>query len=505
MAKDYQYLFSQLRRIEDHREEKAEKEIRKIYKQILKDTKQFIAEEYYQLAEDGKLTYEILRSKGQDVRFLAEIEQRLGDVSLKVSDEIKQAVNELYQMAYDGMKDAVQNGKDTAAFFEGVDTTTAQTMRSAVDNPIMEIALEKNHKDITWGIKREVATALTVGDRFETLAHRIADNLDRSYRKGILIARTEMHRVREAGHYESAKDMDETLKQGSSGMRMVKVWKTMKDGVVRPNRRYKTKKGWKTAKPSPGAPDHVKMHGQTVLADEKFDLGGGVEAIAPGQSGVAGHDCNCRCTVLYKLMDDEQFFQASGRHFRGQSAGDGSNADYGEAILEKTIDFDDKKAVMNEIDRAQSDFAQLNHEENLTITADGKVWRVKGEKNTVNPWVILDAGSSLEGSYSYHNHPASETNYSFSAEDTSFFFASKQAYSKAADDLFEYAMARTSKTVDVDPEAIYNKFGELYKTEVWELAWDGEIDIDQDGYHEVMKRLSKEYGFAYKRERLNGD
>lgn len=331
MAKDYQYLFSQLRRIEEHREKKAEKEIRKIYKEILKDTKQFIAEEYYQLAEDGKLTYEILRSKGQDVRFLAEIEQRLGDVSLSVSDEIKQAVNELYQIAYDGVKDAVQNGKDTASFFEGVDATTVQTMRSAVDNPIMEIALEKNHKDITWGIKREVATALTVGDRFETLAHRIADNLDRSYRKGILIARTEMHRVREAGHHESAKDLDETLKQGSSGMRMVKVWKTMKDGVVRPQSRYKTKKGWKTGKIRPGAPDHVKMHGKVVLADEMFDLGGGVETIAPGQSGVAGHDCNCRCTVLYKLMDDEQFFKATGRHFDEKAVAKKENRDKIEA------------------------------------------------------------------------------------------------------------------------------------------------------------------------------
>lgn len=315
MARDYQYLFSQLQRIEKHREEKAEKEIRKLYKQILKETKQFIAEEYYQLAEDGKLTYEILRSKGQDVRFLEEVEQRLGDVSIKTSDEIKQAVEDIYRLAYNGVKDAVQNGKDTAAFFEGLDTNTVQLLRSTVDNPLMDIALEKNHKEITWGIKREIATALTVGDRYETIAHRIADNLDRSYRKGVLIARTEMHRVREAGHQEAAKAIDETLQKGSSGMRMVKKWKTMKDGAVRPQSRYKTKKGWKTGKIRAGAPDHMKMHDVVVLEDELFDLGGGVKAIAPGQSGVAGHDCNCRCQVLHLLMDDEEFFKATGRHF----------------------------------------------------------------------------------------------------------------------------------------------------------------------------------------------
>lgn len=320
MARDYEYLFSQLQRIEDHREEKAEKEIRKLYKKILKETKQFISEEYYQLAEDGKLTYEILRAKGRDARFLKAVEEKLGGLSIAVSDEIKNTVEEMYQLAYDGVRSAVMSGKDTAAFFEGVDMSTAHKLQSTVDNAIMEIALEKNHKDITWGIKREVATALMVGDRFETLAHRIADNLDRSYTKGILIARTEMHRVREAGHLASAKDIDETLQKGSSGMRMVKKWKTMKDGVVRPQSRYKTKKGWKKGKIRPGAPDHVKMHNVVVLEDELFDLGGGVMTTAPGQSGVAGHDCNCRCKALHLLMDDEEFFKATGRHFANAGA-----------------------------------------------------------------------------------------------------------------------------------------------------------------------------------------
>jgi len=331
MARDYSYHFSQLQRIEDHREEKAEKEIRKLYKQILKETKQFISEEYYQLAEDGKLTYEILRAKGRDARFLKAVEEKLGGLSVGVSDEIKKTVEEMYQLAYDGVRSAVMSGKDTAAFFEGVDMTTAHKLQSTVDNAIMEIALEKNHKDITWGIKREIATALTVGDRFETIAHRIADNLDRSYKKGILIARTEMHRVREAGHLAAAKDIDETLQKGSSGMRMVKKWKTMKDGVVRPQSRYKTKKGWKKGKIRPGAPDHVKMHDVVILEDELFDLGGGVKTTAPGQSGVAGHDCNCRCQVLHFLMDDEEFFKATGRHFPENTVAKTKNEDIIEA------------------------------------------------------------------------------------------------------------------------------------------------------------------------------
>ena len=493
MAKDYQYYFSQLRRIEDHREQQAEKEIRKLYKKILKETRQFIAEEYYQLSEDGKLTFEILRSKSMDARFLQEVEQRLGDLSIDVSREIKRTVEKMYQLSYDGLRNAVEKGKDSKelqAFFQGVDTATAQTAWASVDNTIMDVALEKNHKNIIWDIKREVATALTVGDRFDTMADRIAGKLNGNYKKAILIARTEVGRVREAGHLASAKNLNDALQEGSSGMRMVKKWMTMRDGSVRDT--------------------HSRMNGVIVEMDEAFELPSGVKTMAPKQSGVASEDCNCRCYVSYQLMDDEEFFKATGKHFSnefnfgGKSAGNDSGSKVGEAVHVKTIDFEDKKAIQNELDNAQRIFADLNHEENLTITRDGKVWRVKGESGMVNPWSIKDAGSDLSGSFSYHNHPAKVTNYSFSSEDVRFFFEAGEAYSKASDDVFEYVMLRTGETIDIDPITAENRFKEIYKKDVLFMSSENLIDIDTDGFHETMKRLSKELGFKYGRRKLHG-
>ena len=302
MAKDLSYLFSQLRRIEDHREEKAEKEIRKIYKQMLKDTRQFIAEEYYNLAEDGKLTFDILRGKGQEARFMEEVEQRLGGLSSDVSKEIRKTVEEMYQLSFDGLRDAVKKSKDAEQLKELLDVpsiNTAQTMWASVNNTIMDIALEKNHKDNIWNIKREVATALTVGDRFDTMADRLAKSLNGNYKKANLIARTEMGRVREAGHLAAAKDINETIAQGSSGLRMVKKWMSMRDGKVRDQ--------------------HQEMHGTVVEMNELFELPDGTKTQAPKQSGVARHDCNCRCTCLYPLMDDEMFFKATGKHFKNYS------------------------------------------------------------------------------------------------------------------------------------------------------------------------------------------
>lgn len=298
MARDYQYYFSQLRRIEDHREKKAEKEIRKLYKNILKETRQYIAEEYYQLAEQGKLTFEILRSKSMDARFLQEVEEKLGDLSIDVSREIKKTVEEMYQLSYNGLRDAIEKGKDSKElqeFFQGLDSNAARTAWASVDNTIMDIALEKNHKENIWNIKREVATALTVGDRFETMADRIAQKLNGNYKKAILISRTEVGRVREAGHLASATELNDALKDGQSGLRMVKQWKSMRDGRVRDQ--------------------HQSMHDKVVEMDEPFELPDGTETQAPKQSGVARHDCNCRCTCLYPLMDDEEFFEATGKHF----------------------------------------------------------------------------------------------------------------------------------------------------------------------------------------------
>ena len=84
----------------------------------------------------------------------------------------------------------------------------------------------------------------------------------------------------------------------------------MQDEAVRPQRRaYRRKKGVKARKTttaglssSLSGPNHMKMHGVMVLVDEEFDLGKGATAKAPGQSGVAGHDINCRCYLSRDLI-----------------------------------------------------------------------------------------------------------------------------------------------------------------------------------------------------------
>ena len=70
----------------------------------------------------------------------------------------------------------------------------------------------------------------------------------------------------------------------------------------------------------------MKMEGQMVKVNEKFDLGNGVTADCPLSSGVAAHDIECRCRAVHKLMDAEEFEQATGRKVEKKEFTNGENS-----------------------------------------------------------------------------------------------------------------------------------------------------------------------------------
>lgn len=319
-TKSLEYYLAQARRISEHREAGAEKEIRKLYKEMLKDLQQFVSDVYMQYSKNDTLTYAMLQEAGYNARFLEEIEQRLNISTPKAAQKVQALVEETYKLAYDGMVDGVvrASGGIDAAFAESIAITPEQIKR-AVENPVsgltLKDTLEKHRKDIIYSIKQTVGVGLMNGERYTTMARRIAEQVDGDYKKAIRIARTETHRVREGGNTDAAQSVDKELQNGTTGMRMCKTWRTMKDERVRPQRRRRGKKGWST-KMGRGA-NHMILDGQTVLADEDFDLQDGNTAPAPGSSGVAGHDINCRCYVSYEMMTGAEFFAKTGKHFPG--------------------------------------------------------------------------------------------------------------------------------------------------------------------------------------------
>lgn len=282
-----------LRRIEEHRTIQSERAIKRIFQELLKDLREFMGVEYSTLAEDDKLTYEILQRKGQYARFLEEIERRINTLTPKVSSEIRQLVENVYTLCYEGMVTAVEksnNSEELSELLSGV-SLNPEIVRNAVENPIAGLTLndtlERNRKEIIYNVKKQITAGLLNGDRMSSMARRISGSIENNYQKAITIARTETHRVREAGFHDSSKELNETMKKGTTSLRMFKTWRTMNDERVR-----KTKKA-----------NHRKLNGVTIPIDDYFNLGRGIKAKAPSQSGDASNDINCRCYLSYDLKE----------------------------------------------------------------------------------------------------------------------------------------------------------------------------------------------------------
>lgn len=348
-------LLVEVRRIEAHRQKGAEKKIKQCYELLLKDLHEFLGVSYAKLAEDDVLTYAILQQKGEFARFLDEVVKKVNNITPKAATEITSVVNDVYELAYNGVVKAVAAADTVGALhtaLQALPLVTSEIIKRAVENPIsgltLKDTLEKNRKEIVYNIKREIGTGLTQGDRMSTMAKRITNQVDIDYRKAMTITRTEVHRVREAGNCDSARDISTSLDKGDSGMVMVKIWRTMQDESVRPQRQpYKRKSGVKARKKSTAGlrsslsgANHVKMEGATVKADEPFNLGGGVYADAPGGSGVAGHDINCRCYVEYDLLTVAEFEKATGKKYKNPLTSEVSSG----MMEERKVQFDIKKA-----------------------------------------------------------------------------------------------------------------------------------------------------------------
>ena len=299
---DLEYLLAQARRIQEHREANAEVGIRKAFKGLLKNLQGFLGVEYANNAENGELSYATLQKKARYARFLSEVEDKVIKGTAEHNKIIKDTVNNTYKAAFNGMIDAVKKtdgkSKELKKVFESVKYVRPETLKDAVNNPVSGLTLndnlEKNRAEIVYNIKQTIGIGLQNGDRYETMAKRVAESLDNDYNKAIRIVRTETHRVQQSGKLESIIELDKKLQQGNSGMRYFKIWKTAKDERVR------RPKGKNKA-------NHQKMEGVEILCDEYFDLGHGIKTMAPGQSGNAADDINCRCRLSFRLKKVDKF------------------------------------------------------------------------------------------------------------------------------------------------------------------------------------------------------
>lgn len=311
-------LLYDIKRIEQHRVELTDEKIKSIYEQLMKDLDAFLADGYRKYADsEGRLFLSYLDENRQRAAFLQQVVDNVDNIAPKLKDQMQDLINATYEECYRGMVESVKGAYTSAEVADLVSDmdVNPQTLQSAVNNNISKLTLpavmEAHRAQIIYQIQQELNIGLLNGDRYETMSKRISERVGVSQSKAMNITRTETHRNVESGFMDAAEYIQEGL--DGSGLIYAATWRTMGDERVRPQQRRKTKSGWKTTWSKNGA-NHMKMEGQTVKAGEMFNLGGGVKAKAPSQSGVAAHDCNCRCFIEYNLMTPEEFKKAAGKN-----------------------------------------------------------------------------------------------------------------------------------------------------------------------------------------------
>ena len=310
-------LLYEIRRIEESREILTENKIRAMYRSLMDDLDAFLAKGYKKYADaDGRLYIANLDAQRKRAWFLNEIIKNVDNLEPSLKKEIAALINTTYKECYEGIAEAVKKA-DTKEKLDSATKDIAvrpEVLKQAVNNNISKLTLpavlEKHRGELIYQIQQELNIGLMNGDRYETMARRISERLNVSYSKAMNITRTETHRNIESGFMDCAEHLSEGLE--GSGLIYAATWRTMGDERVRPQQRRHTKKGWKTTYSKNGA-NHMKMDGVTVKVGDFFDLGNGVKAKAPSQSGVAAHDCNCRCYLEYNLMTVEEFAKATGK------------------------------------------------------------------------------------------------------------------------------------------------------------------------------------------------
>lgn len=107
--------------------------------------------------------------------------------------------------------------------------------------------------------------------------------------------------------------------------------------------------------------------------------------------------------------------------------------DLSEKNIEKVLKNYEKKLKDDKIENA------------IVITKEGNVYQCFGNKTNV--WPDVDLGDEIIGSSITHNHPKTETNYSFSSADIRLFEKYKLSKLRGIDDKYIYELDRNKKPI----------------------------------------------------------
>lgn len=246
------------------------------------------------LAEIKKKIAAIYEKHGDDVQYSDLVSyNRLTNLEQQIAQEIKTLTNESIKTTTKAIKDIYGEQFYRVGFaFEqslgaklGFGLLNPDVIKASVLNPLDRITWPDRMKDhaqqFVKQIQSEITQGLIQGEGYGKITKRIIEKTGITAGKVMRIVRTEGHRVQSAANqlsYDKAQSAADRL-----GLKTVKVWIATLDNRTRDS--------------------HGQMDGKEANEDGIFTLPSGATTEAPGLSGIAEEDINCRCSTMMQFKD----------------------------------------------------------------------------------------------------------------------------------------------------------------------------------------------------------
>lgn len=312
-------------------------------------------------------------------------------------------------------------------------------------------ALGKDVVDLRKKIAGEISRGISTGMMYSEISRNISSWARIPKNNAMRIARTEGHRIQERA------TMDAHIKAKDKGADIVKVWSAALDSRTRDT--------------------HREVDGEIREVEEVFSNG----LLYPGDpSGRAEEVINCRCrcnskarwllggsytkwsedapvliddegTTQFAIVDDKDYdsFKKQYNGLAAKISGDGI-PEHEEPVLLKSIDYGNKESVKKELKNFEKSAITESVETACVITKDGEVYKCFGVEDRVFP--DFDLKGKLSGASVSHNHPISETAYTFSQDDVSLFMTYNLEVLRGCDEKYTYELTRNPAQIDTEPD-----------------------------------------------------
>lgn len=267
-----------LRRLNDESNKRLgsyERTLKKAYTSLLGDMNKVISNTYAKL-DDNDLIGSLQKYHRKDnvEKTLTSLINEFSKVKYRgMYNQLRDQLLFAYQYYYTGLTEV--SGKSYKLLPLKKEWLTA-TIENELSGLTLKQTLQKDRQNIIYSLKSNLIQGVNRGESYSQMAKRMKEVVNGDYQKAVRIARTETHRVKEAGTFESA------LKGEKAGITQVKTWNSSNDSRTRK--------------------EHRRLDGETIPLDEYFRLGS-AKTLKPGDTGRAEHDINCRCFLTYEIAD----------------------------------------------------------------------------------------------------------------------------------------------------------------------------------------------------------